>query len=59
MTRKNEKYATTVKSYGTRGTRVRSAEGSAIGHSRADAADVKTLARAGAARASQLRPAKA
>jgi hypothetical protein len=59
MTRKNEKYANSVKSYGTRGTHVRSAEGSAIGLSRADAEDVKSLARAGARRANQLGRAKA
>lgn len=55
MSRKNQKQAsTTVKDYGPRGTHVRSAEGSAIGRSRADAADLKRLVRSGAQRANRL-----
>lgn len=58
MKHKTQKYTSAVKSYGTRGTRVRSAEGSGMGRSRAAAADAKILGRAGAARASRLGPAK-
>lgn len=55
MTRENAKYASAVKSYGTRGTQVRSAEGSAIGRSPAGAADARSLARSGAARVAKMR----
>lgn len=58
MSPKTAKYAAGVKSYGTRGTRVRSAEGAGMGRSRAAAADAKVLGRASSARAARLRPSR-
>lgn len=58
MKRKSEKYTSAVNGYGTRGTRIRSAEGSGMGRSRAAAADAKILGRMGAARAIRLGPGK-
>lgn len=54
MTRNNRKYAAAAQSYGTRGSRVRSAEGSALGRSPAAAREAKRLAQSGAARVSRL-----
>lgn len=55
MARNTRTFEDTVRSYGTRGTRVRSAEGSAIGRSRADAVDAKRLAQETVQRISGLR----